>query len=135
MKAACPANDTATQTTTVHVIASQRVGAVSTRLTLNFENPAAVDVLVTEVGITRGVDSSRDQTPKTLQVFPHFSAQVKILMTITDCRAALLDVSPVEVTYLVASADAPEQTQPNSVGNDSISRAVVNLVYDACVAH
>jgi hypothetical protein len=132
MQAACPVNDNAVLTTSVRVTGSAPLGPKGVRLTLTFGNPAAVDVLITNTTITRGADSSSRQQPRTLQVFPHFSAAATVTFTISDCRAAILDDTPIQVSYAVRSVE--DLGNPNHVatGDPSLSRVLSGLLYRAC---
>ena len=132
LKTLCPASGSATSMTSVTVSGVEKVDQRTSRLTLTFDNPSSSDVRIYDARIVRGVNASTAVTSQPLQVFPHYSARAMIDLTIYDCRSAITDPAPIAVLYSVEDLDGPSTRDPMSIGSDSVSKAVLDLVYRAC---
>lgn len=73
------------------------------------------------------------QSPTSLQVFPHFSAELKIRLRVTDCRSAVEDVSARTISFIVSSADDPTKARLISAANAQYSSALGQLLSRACL--
>jgi hypothetical protein len=134
MASACPTVDP-NPLTTVQLSRAEPVGRNATDFTLSFVNPASADVLVRDVRLVKGLNSSRPQSPVELQVFPHFSAQLTIRLRISDCRSAIEDVSASTVTFVVASAHDPSHGRQVVAHNTSYAKAIGQLLAKACLTN
>jgi len=132
MAAVCPEPDPAS-TTTVTLTSQQPIGNRGVAFTLTFHNPAAVDVLISDVILSKGFNTSQPQRPDPLQVFPHFSAQLVVRLTITSCSSAVSDVAPSTIRYVVASADDPSLKRPVDAVSSAYAEAIGRFLARVCV--
>jgi hypothetical protein len=131
MAAACPGQDD-TALTAVHLVSDVEIDKRTTQFTLRFSNGSSTDVLISNVKLSRGFNSSTKQDPSPLQVFPHYAASLVIEMTIISCRSAIEDISPTTIDFAVASADSPDRVRNVNASDPTYSEAVGRLVYRAC---